>query len=240
MGLRALFTIADIVNSNIKEKRLTKMLQERGIDETTINQAVSALGYLSLSEKDKQNMYRKNPSLNRKDIENKMTAVLYYVFQYLEVAEFIIGNREKAMQAHEEAKAVFARLEHKKEVENEKALSLTQTEARVMRFSIINYVDKLTLRDEERNELKEIADLIKKKTEPISSQGDISLHISNDVLTTLDAMLHFFISDSENAHIYGSVGADSFIGDTGVRLSEMASYGHIMGGLVEKISKYVA
>ena len=237
MGLRALFTIADIVNSNMKEKRLTKMLQDRGVDESTINQAVFAVGYLRLSEKDKQNMYRKDPSLDRKDLENKMTAVLYYTFQYLEIAEFIIGNKEKAIQAHEEAKAVIAQLEHKKDAENKKILTLTQAGARVVRFSIINYVDELTMSEEERKELKAIVDLIENKTKPLSSHGDLSLYLSDDMLITLEAMLHFFMSASENAFVYGSIGADSFIGNTGVRLSEMASYRHVMEEIIEKISK---
>jgi hypothetical protein len=236
MGLGGLFTLGNIVRSNLKDKKLAKLLRDRGVDENTIEQAEAAVGYLSLSEKDKINMYRRNPSLDRKDMEEKMTAVLFYIFQYLEVAELVIGNREKAMQAHNEAKAMLARVEDQK---NKKVLSLSQVEARVVRFSIINYVDKLTMSDEERKELKEIADFMKIKTDPISSRGDISLHISNDVLIELDAFLHFFMGDSANATIHGSIGADSFIGDTGVRLSEMSAYTHIIQGLIERISKQI-
>src|SRR6266508_1043149 len=230
MVIRALFTLADIVNSNVKEKRLTRLLHDRGIDENTISQAIAAVGYLSLSERDKSNMYRKNPNLDKTDLENKMMAVLLYIFQDLEVAELVIGNKEKAIQASNEARARFARIEAQGDKNNKTVLSLSQGEARIVWFSIINYVDKLTMSDEERKELRKFADFMKIKTDPISSGGDISLHVSNDILTSLDAFLHFFKSDSENASIYGSIGADSFIGDTGVRLSEMTPYIHLMEG----------
>jgi hypothetical protein len=143
MGIGALFTIAGFVNSNIKKNRLRNMLRDRGVDETTINQALNALDYLGLDEKEKQNMYKREPSLDRKDLERKMSAVLYFIFQYLEVAEFVIGDREKARQINDDAKAIFAPFERKKDMENEKGLSLTQAEASVVLFCIIYYVDKL-------------------------------------------------------------------------------------------------
>ena len=46
MGIRALFTLADIVNSNVKEKRLTRLLRDRGIDENTISQATECVNDL--------------------------------------------------------------------------------------------------------------------------------------------------------------------------------------------------
>jgi hypothetical protein len=93
--------------------------------------------------------------------------------------------------------------------------------------------------DEEVEDLKKVADLIKQNTEPTSPQGNISLNISNDLLISLDGLLHTFMIDSEMAAVYGSVGADSFIENTGVRLSEMAAYTHVMEGLIEKISQQV-
>jgi hypothetical protein len=97
--------------------------------------------------------------------------------------------------------------------------------------------DVLTLDDEERNELKEIVDVIKKKADPDSSQAEITLRISDNVLSTLDTMLHVFMTDSEMAAVYRSVGADSFIGDTGMRLSKLSPYLHIMEEVINKISR---
>ena len=236
MGLGALFTIADLIKSNLKEKQLAKLLRDRGVDEHTITQAEYAVSYLSLNEKERSNIYKKNPDLDRKDLEKKMGAVLFFIFQYLEVAELVIGNKERAMQAHNEAKAIFARIEEKK---NEKVLSLSQVEARVLRFSILNSVNQLTMSEEEKKELNEVADFIKIKTDPIASQGDISLSLSNDLLSSLVPLLYIFRSDSENAFVYGSIGADNFIGETGVRLSEMAPYISVMEGISDKISKQV-
>jgi len=239
MGIGALLTLFDIARSNVKEKRLVKLLQDKGVDEPIITQAVGALSYLNLSENDRRSIYKKNPSVNREEAEKRFRAILLYIFQDLEVAELVIGNRQKAVQASNEAKAVFARIEEQKKAENNDLLSLSQVEARVARLSIINYVDKLTMSDEERKVLREIADFIESKTDPILSQKNISLDISNDTLISLDFFLHSFMTDSEMASIHGSIGADSFIGDTGVRLSEMASYTHVMDGLIEKFSSRV-
>ena len=175
MVIRALFTLADIVNSNVKEKRLTRLLHDRGIDENTISQAIAAVGYLSLSERDKSNMYRKNPNLDKTDLENKMMAVLLYIFQDLEVAELVVGNQEKAIQASNEARARFARIETQGDKDNRTVLSLSQGEARIVRFSIINYVDKLTMSDEERKELREIDDFVESFLKDSKSQNIAAL-----------------------------------------------------------------
>src|SRR5215207_4969710 len=178
MGIGALLTLFDIARSNVKEKRLVKLLQDKGVDEPIITQAVGALSYLNLSENDRRSIYKKNPSVNREEAEKRFRAILLYIFQDLEVAELVIGNRQKAVQASNEAKAVFARIEEQKKAENNDLLSLSQVEARVARLSIINYVDKLTMSDEERKVLREIADFIESKTDPILSQKNISLDIS--------------------------------------------------------------
>ena len=47
MGLGALFTLADIFRSNLKDKKLEKLLQDKGFDEPIVKEVKGALSYFT-------------------------------------------------------------------------------------------------------------------------------------------------------------------------------------------------
>ena len=122
-----------------------------------------------------------------------------------------------------DAEAFLAKLHNRGASQDSIALPLTRPEARVVWYGIINGLGEITVLDQEsKSQLKSIEDALVGELDSIESLGNVVIHVTESELTDINSFLHILQSDSECGYMYGAVGADRFLGSTGVRLSELA------------------
>jgi single stranded DNA-binding protein len=135
--------------------------------------------------------------------------------------------------AHE-AQLFLAQLANRESVEDGIALPLTQLEAGIIWYSIINGLGKTTVLDEEQKEqLREIADCMEEKRDRASSEETVILHATGQALSDINGFLHTLQNDSRRAYNSTSAGADGFVGNTGVRLSELIQHVTTLADLIQ-------
>jgi single-stranded DNA-binding protein len=157
--------------------------------------------------------------------------IRYFATLIATKVEFLEHNSE------DDAKVLLAEYEKKRDIQNKIVLPLTQIEARIVWYSLHYGMDKIDSWEEgEKAELKKLADNIEVKVGDITFSGNVILHVTESVLSDINSFLHMLQIDSENALVYSSLGADTIIGNTGVRLSEMFKYYNVMEELIQTTS----
>ncbi len=84
-----------------KKRRIKNALRQHGLSQELIDLVLYAIEYISLDERTKKYIYKKNPEIPREDFEYEMNMSLIVMLSYEDVARLVIGSKKKALEAHQ-------------------------------------------------------------------------------------------------------------------------------------------
>lgn len=104
MSLRAIYYLGKLGIVAIgwnKKRRIKKVLQQRGLTEHLIKLTLYAIDYASWSEERKEYIFKTNHMYTREEWEYELSNSIIKMLSFEEVAKLVIGNKKKALEAHQ-------------------------------------------------------------------------------------------------------------------------------------------
>ncbi len=106
MPLWGLFQIADVAKQNSRERKLRELLIQKGFPEAFIKFAVWAIGYVWADDKLKRKIQEK-VGMSKEELEARINRAYILMLQHEDIANVLVDNKKKAIQAHKEAVALL-------------------------------------------------------------------------------------------------------------------------------------